>query len=80
MKYIFRAPEELIRLREECGVLRNLLRDIAENEASLDQMSAQMRDDERGRLISDRIVRRRELCAEITAAVRPVSYIGTRTR
>jgi hypothetical protein len=80
MKYIIRAPEELVRLREECCVLRNLLRDIAENEASLDGISAPMREEERVRLISDRIIRRRELCAEINAVVRPVSYFGIRPR
>jgi hypothetical protein len=53
--------------------MRNLLLDIAENEASLRDLSPKMPHDLQVRLISDRILRRKELCAEIDAFFRAES-------
>jgi hypothetical protein len=50
--------------------MRNLLLDIAENEASLRDLSPKMPHEMQVRLISDRILRRKELCAEIDALLR----------
>jgi hypothetical protein len=69
MPYVIRPSEELSTLREDCRVMKNLLRDIAENEASLNGLSAQMPHDMQVRLISDRILRRKELCAEINSVL-----------
>jgi hypothetical protein len=69
MPYVLRSSAELSRLREQCLVMKNLLRDVAENEASLSGMTAQTPHDEQVRLIADRIRRRKELCAEIDAVL-----------
>ncbi len=65
-----RQAIEILNLREACGVMRNLLLDIAENEASLDAVSARTPDDIKTKLISSRNARRRELCAEVDAVIR----------
>jgi hypothetical protein len=67
MTYVLKSSQELWRLQEQCVAMRNLLLDIAENEASLRDLSPKMPHDMQVRLISDRILRRKELCAEIAA-------------
>jgi hypothetical protein len=61
---------EVLNLREACGVMRNLLMDIAENEASLDAVSDKTPDQVRKRLVSIHETRRRELRAEVDAVLR----------
>jgi hypothetical protein len=70
MMYVLKSSQELSRLQEQCLTMRNLLLDIAENEASLHGLSQKMPHDMQVRLISDRILRRKELCAEIDALLR----------
>ena len=65
--YVLKSSQELSRLQEQCLTMRNLLLDIAENEASLGDLSSKMPHDLQVRLISDRILRRKELCAESDA-------------
>jgi hypothetical protein len=67
MTYVLKSSQELCRLQEQCLAMRNLLLDVAENEASLRELSPKMPHDLQVRLISDRILRRKELCAEIDA-------------
>jgi hypothetical protein len=67
MTYVLKSSQELWRLQEQCVAMRNLLLDIAENEASLRDLSPKMPHEMQVRLISDRILRRKELCAEIAA-------------
>ncbi len=54
---------ELIRLREENGVMRNLLIDMVENEASL-AVATRMSEVERNRAINARTTRRKEVFGE----------------
>jgi hypothetical protein len=70
MTYVLKSSQELNWLQEQCLTMRNLLLDIAENEASLRDLSPKMPHDMQVRLISDRILRRKELCAEIDALLR----------
>jgi hypothetical protein len=49
--------------------MTNLLRDITENEASLGILSADTPHEVQVRVISNRILRRKELCAEIDAVL-----------
>jgi ACT domain-containing protein len=64
-----RQTIEILNLREACGVMRNLLMDIAENEASLDQVNDRTPVDIKTKLVSSRDTRRRELCAEVDAVL-----------
>jgi hypothetical protein len=60
---------EVLDLREENGVMRNLLIDIAENEATakmVDDVPAEVLT----RITENRLVRRRELLAEVDAVLR----------
>lgn len=59
---------ELVRLREENGVMRNLLIDMVENEASLAH-ATQMSEAEKTRAMEARTHRRRELFGEAIAAL-----------
>ncbi len=59
---------ELVRLREENGVMRNLLIDMVENEASL-AYATQMSEAEKTRAIEARTQRRREVFGEAIAAL-----------
>jgi hypothetical protein len=59
---------ELVRLREENGVMRNLLIDMVENEASLAH-ATQMSEAEKTRAMAARTHRRRELFGEAIAAL-----------
>ena len=61
---------EILNLREACGVMRNLLMDIAENEASLDPVTEKTSDQVRKKLVSNHEMRRRELRAEVDAVLR----------
>jgi hypothetical protein len=61
---------EILNLREACGVMRNLLMDIAENEASLDPVTDKTPDHVRKKLVSSHQARRRELRAEVDAVLR----------
>lgn len=70
MTYVLKSSQELSRLQDQCVAMRNLLLDIAENEASLRDLSPKMPHEMQVRLISDRILRRKELCAEIDALLR----------
>jgi hypothetical protein len=54
---------ELVRLREENGVMRNLLIDMVENEASL-PVAAKMSEVQRNRAINARTKRRKEVLGE----------------
>ena len=54
---------ELARLREENGIMRNLLIDMVENEASLVD-AADMSETERSRAMSARTLRRKEVFGE----------------
>jgi hypothetical protein len=61
---------EILNLREACGVMRNLLMDIAENEASLDAGTGKTPDHARKTFVSDYETRRKELRAEVEAVLR----------
>jgi hypothetical protein len=61
---------EILNLREACGVMRNLLMDIAENEASLDGITNRTPDQVRKQLVSNHNMRRTELRAEVDAVLR----------
>jgi len=65
-----RQTIEILNLREACGVMRNLLMDIAENEASLDAVNDRTPADIKTKLVSSRETRRKELCAEVDAVIR----------
>ncbi|MDM9627614.1 hypothetical protein QTL95_17060 [Rhizobium sp. S152] len=67
---------ELGRITEENGVLRNLLIDIVENEASLSK-SAQMTEEERVRATNARTARRRELFGEALLALKRPGVISS---
>ena len=69
MAYVLKTSEELSMLREKCQIMTNLLRDIAENEASLGMLTASTPHEVQVRMISNRILRRKELCAEIDAVL-----------
>ena len=56
-------------LREENGVLRNLLMDIAENEATA-RVIAKAPEEVKTRLTANRAARRRELMAEVDVVLR----------
>lgn len=60
---------EVLDLREANGVMRNLLIDIAENEATA-QVVNDVPDDVLTRITENRLVRRRELLAEVDAVLR----------
>ncbi|MGB8286577.1 hypothetical protein ELI48_11530 [Rhizobium ruizarguesonis] len=60
---------ELARLKEENGVMRNLLTDMVENEASLAQAS-HMSEADRARAIDSRTARRREIFGEALLVLR----------
>ena len=60
---------EILDLREANGVMRNLLIDIAENEAATD-LRADLPEEVTTRLVADRTARRRELLAEVDAVLR----------
>ncbi len=60
---------EIESLREENGVMRNLLIDIVENEASLAN-AAEMTDAQRSHALKARTQRRRELFGEALLAIR----------
>ncbi|WP_337270713.1 hypothetical protein [Oryzifoliimicrobium ureilyticus] len=59
---------ELNRLKEENGVMRNLLLDMLENEASLSN-TTRMSETEKTRALSSRVQRRREICGEALLAL-----------
>ena len=61
---------EILNLREANSVMRNLLMDIAENEASANHVTERTPEEIGTRLLSGRIVRRRELVAEVDAVLR----------
>ncbi|TBF40554.1 hypothetical protein [Rhizobium leguminosarum] len=60
---------ELSRLKEENGVMRNLLTDMVENEASLAQASY-MSEADKARAIEARTTRRREIFGEALLVLR----------
>lgn len=60
---------EVLDLREENGVMRNLLLDIAENEATANVVN-DLPEQILTRISSNRIARRRELLAEVDAVLR----------
>ena len=60
---------EVLDLREENGVMRNLLLDIAENEATANVVH-DLPEDVITRIASTRVARRRELLAEVEAVIR----------
>ena len=60
---------ELATLREERTVMRNLLHDILENEASVTRITSQTSEQERMMLFSTRNQRRRELFGESLAVL-----------
>lgn len=60
---------ELARLKEENGVMRNLLTDMVENETSLAQASY-MSEADKARAIDSRTSRRREIFGEALLALR----------
>src|SRR5688572_4618683 len=59
---------ELLRLKEENGVLRNLLIDMVENEASVAKAAPQT-PDEKNRVMNARMHRRREIFGEAIFAL-----------
>jgi hypothetical protein len=59
---------EVLDLREENGVMRNLLMDIAENEATANVVN-DLPEQVMTRISSNRIARRRELLAEVDAVL-----------
>jgi hypothetical protein len=59
---------ELARLKEENGVMRNLLIDMVENEASLAQ-ATHMSEAEKARAMNSRALRRREIFGEAIFAL-----------
>jgi uncharacterized protein YdcH (DUF465 family) len=63
---IMASPQmaELVHLREERMVMRNLLHDILDNETSLRLVTPEMSDDDKMRLMNLRNQRRRELFGE----------------
>ena len=65
-----RQTVEILNLREACGVMRNLLMDIAENETSVAALDDKAPKGVRLRVIANRDSRRRELCAEVDAVLR----------
>ena len=60
---------EISELREERAVMRNLLRDMMDNEALVQQATAAMPDDDRVRLLRYRKERRFELFGESLAVL-----------
>jgi hypothetical protein len=66
--------EEVLDLREANGVMRNLLMDIAENEATANIVH-DLPEQVTTRIASTRVARRRELLAETEAVLR-ASYAG----
>lgn len=60
---------QILDLGEANSVMRNLLIDIAENEASAD-IRADLPEGVMTRIVADRTVRRRELLAEVDAVLR----------
>ncbi|MDB5551951.1 MAG: uncharacterized protein JWL86_1935 [Rhizobium sp.] len=60
---------ELLDLRETNGVMRNLLMDIAENEATAKVVN-DLPEDVMTRIATNRAARRRELLAEVDAVLR----------
>lgn len=60
---------EILDLTEANSVMRNLLIDIAENEATAD-VHADLPADVMTRIVADRTARRRELLAEVDAVLR----------
>jgi hypothetical protein len=60
---------QILDLGEANNVMRNLLIDIAENEATAD-VHADLPEDVMTRIVADRAARRRELLAEVDAVLR----------
>ena len=60
---------ELSRLKEENGVMRNLLIDMVENEGSVSAVGPAMSAAERTRVMNDRTQRRREIFGEAIFAL-----------
>ena len=60
---------EILDLTEANAVMRNLLIDIAENEATAD-VHTDLPEDVMTRIVADRTARRRELLAEVDAVLR----------
>lgn len=67
---------EVMDLREENGVMRNLLMDIAENEATAKVVN-DLPEQVLTRISSNRIARRRELLAEVDAVLRSCESVKT---
>ena len=74
-----RAKEaELVSLRERCMIMKNLLRDISENESSLDGLAPGASSEEIENAVQTRAVMRKALIREIDnllmreAAARPL--------
>lgn len=66
---------ELVRLREENGVMRNLLIDMVENEASL-AGATRMSEIERNRAVNARTVRRKEVFGEAILLLQQADHGG----
>jgi hypothetical protein len=69
MKHLLQTSEEIHRLREQCMIMANLLRDVAENESHLRRCTLGEPDNPTNRALDSRNARRRELVAEIEAAL-----------
>jgi hypothetical protein len=69
---------ELNRLREENGIMRNLLMDMVENEASIAAINQNISSTEKQRIVGAMALRRREIFAEAMYTLQHSEKIGAR--